>query len=61
MNKMANKVVAEYDYYTLDQARKIILAEEKQRKKKIIENYVAIATMFATPFLMFFHWIIVGY
>lgn len=61
MNKMANKVVAEYDYYTLDQARKIILAEEKQRKKKIIENYVAIATMFVTPFLMFFHWIIVGY
>ena len=33
-----NKIVVEYDYYTLEQAREIILEEEKQRKMKILEN-----------------------
>lgn len=27
-------VVAEYDYYTIDQARKIIREEEMQKKKR---------------------------
>ena len=27
-----SKIVAEYDYYTLDQARKIILAESRHRR-----------------------------
>ncbi len=56
-----NKIVVEYDYYTLEQAREIILEEEKQRKRKILENYVAIAIMFAAPFLMILHWLVIGY
>lgn len=56
-----NKIVAEYDYYTLEQARKIILEEERQRKRKMLENYAAIAIMFVAPFLMFLHWLIIGY
>ena len=30
-----NRIVAEYDYYTLEQARKIILEEERQKKENI--------------------------
>lgn len=56
-----NRIVAEYDYYTLEQARKIILEEERQKKRKILENYVALAIMFSTPFLMILHWLIIGY
>ena len=56
-----NNIVAEYDYYTWDQARKIILAEERQKKNEIVECYLAGAAMFLMPILMFLHWLIVGY
>lgn len=58
---MQKNIVAEYDYYTLDQARKIILAEENQRKKETIECYIGCAVMCLMPILMFLHWLIVGY
>lgn len=56
-----NKIVAEYDYYTLEQARKIVLTEERQRKKRVVENYIGIVAMLIFPFLMFLHWLIIGY
>ena len=34
-----NVIVAEYDYYTLDQARKIIREEEIQKKKEEMDFY----------------------
>lgn len=58
---MKDFIIAEYDYYTLEQARKIIFAEEKRRKKKIIESYIAIAIIYIFPFMLFLHWLIVGY
>ena len=31
------KVVAEYDYYTLDQAREIL--EEEEKRRKLVEKF----------------------
>lgn len=71
-----NNIVVEYDYYTLDQARKIIYAEmqadrEKlisiaryKRKKKIELIKLTIGlflTLIALPLGMCIHWLVVGY
>lgn len=58
---MQNNIVVEYDYYTLDQAREIILAEIKQKKRETMECYIASAAMCLIPILMFLHWLIIGY
>ena len=58
---MCNNIVAEYDYYTLDQAREIILEETRQKKRETIESYIASAVMCIVPVLMFLHWLIIGY
>lgn len=58
---MKNDIVAEYDYYTLDQARKIIEEERKEEIKETIEEYMSIGAMFVTPFLFILHWIVFGY
>lgn len=54
-------VVAEYDYYTLDQARKIIETENRKRKKENIETYLSAAIMVIIPVLYIIDWIIFGY
>lgn len=56
-----NTVVAEYDYYTLEQARKIIFMEQKQKRKEVIECYISAAIMFAIPLLFLIDWLIFGY
>lgn len=58
---MKNNIVAEYDYYTLDQARKIFEEERKRKKRETIEEYASIGAMFVTPFLFILHWIVFGY
>ena len=55
-----NIVVAEYDYYTLDQARKIIKKKKKKKKQEVIEEYLSIAFMFIIPILFVLYWITVG-
>lgn len=54
-------VVAEYDYYTLDQARKIIRKEEKQKKEEEKDLYKSAAVMVIIPILFLIHWIVFGY
>jgi len=54
-------VVAEYDYYTLDQARRIIQEEERQKKKEERDCYKSVATMVIIPILFLIHWIVFGY
>lgn len=54
-------VVAEYDYYTLDQAREIIQAEERQKKQELIEDYLSVVAILVIPVLFVVHWIIFGY
>lgn len=56
-----NVIVAEYDYYTLDQARKILEDEIKQNRKETIEEYMSVVAMFVIPVLFVLHWIIFGY
>ena len=56
-----NIVVAEYDYYTLDQARKILEDERKQDRKETIEEYMSMIAIFVIPVLFVLHWIIFGY
>lgn len=58
---MRDNIVAEYDYYTLDQAREIILEEAKKKKRETIECYIASIAMCIIPVLMFLHWLIIGY
>lgn len=66
------KVVAEYDYYTLDQARKILKEEERHRRKAAKEKFrrecvelfkdVTIALVAIVPMvIMFLHWLFIGY
>lgn len=54
-------VVAEYDYYTLDQARKIISAENRQKRRRILEGYFSAALMILIPLLFVIDWLICGY
>lgn len=64
-----SQIVATYDYYTLDQARKIIRQEERQKaRQKRIEQVENIKTatvlgffMIGCPLLMFLHWLAFGY
>ena len=56
-----NIVVDEYDYYTLDQARKILEDERKQNRKETIEEYMSMIAIFVIPVLFVLHWIIFGY
>lgn len=73
---MNDNVVAEYDYYTLDQARNIIYAEmqrdreklisiSRHRRKKKIERIKLTIGLFlilgALPLGMCVHWLVVGY
>ena len=63
------EIVATYDYYTLEQARKIIRQEQRQKaRQKRIERVNAIKTtlvlsffMIGCPLLMFLHWVAFGY
>lgn len=63
------EIVATYDYYTLEQARKIIRQEERQKaRQKRIEQVETIKTtlmlaffMIGCPLLMFLHWVAFGY
>lgn len=64
-----SQIVATYDYYTLEQARKIIRQEQRQKaRQKRIERVETIKTtlvlsvfMIGFPFLMFIHWLAFGY
>ena len=64
-----SQIVAEYDYYTLEQARQIIKQEERQKaRQKRIEQVETIRTtlvlsffMIGCPLLMFLHWVVIGY
>lgn len=59
--KENNIVVAEYDYYTLDQARKIFEEEKKQKRKETIEAYKSVAVMLGILVFFVLHWIVFGY
>lgn len=68
-------VVAEYDYYTLEQARELVYAEMEQdrirRKKAILKKRQAkieeikltlgLGAMTLLPFGMFLYWLVFGY
>ena len=58
---MRKKIVAEYDYYTLEQARKIIEEERKEKRKEIRDDYMSAASMVIIPILFVLHWIVFGY
>lgn len=58
---MRNVIVAEYDYYTLDQAKSILEEERKAKRREIIEEYMSVAAMFVVPVLFVLHWIVFGY
>lgn len=55
------KIVAEYDYYTLEQARRIFEEERKLRRKENIDAYMSAASMVIIPILFVLHWIVFGY
>lgn len=70
-----NTIVATYDYYTLDQARKIIYAEmaedrerkkekSRRRRKEKLESIKLTIGLFISligiPMLMVLHWIVTG-
>lgn len=64
-----SQIVAEYDYYTLEQARQIIRQEQRQKaRQKRIERVETIKEilvigffMIGCPLLMFLHWLAFGY
>lgn len=60
---MKNKdvIVAEYDYYTLEQARRIFEEERKLKRKESIDAYMSAASMVVIPVLFVLHWIVFGY
>ncbi len=58
---MRKKIVAEYDYYTLEQARKILEEERKEKRKEIRDDYMSVASMVIIPILFVLHWIVFGY
>lgn len=63
------EIVATYDYYTLEQARKIIRQEERQKARQkrqelindIKTTLVISFFMIGCPLLMFLHWLAFGY
>lgn len=63
------EIVANYDYYTLEQARQIIRQEQRQKaRRKRQEQVNTIKTTFVIgffmigcPLLMFLHWLAFGY
>ena len=55
---MRKKIVAEYDYYTLEQARKILEEERKEKRKEIRDDYMSAASMVIIPILFVLHWIV---
>lgn len=54
-------VVAEYDYYTLDQARKIFEEERTQKSMETVEIYMSVSAMVVIPVLFVLYWIVFGY
>lgn len=56
-----NDIVAEYDYYTLAQARKIIYEETRKKKREIREECMSVVSMIVIPVLFVLHWIVFGY
>ena len=60
-----NAIVAEYDYYTLDQAEKILKEKEhKQKQKDREENISAIVTTLLAIAIcigFFTYWLLIGY
>ena len=61
------KIVATYDYYTLDQARKILYREESKRKKRkarieqIKANMILFSFNVLAPVYLTISWAISGY
>ena len=61
------KIVATYDYYTLDQARKILYREESKRKKRkarieqIKVNMILFSFYVLAPAYLIISWAISGY
>ena len=61
------KIVATYDYYTLDQARKILYREESKRKKRkarieqIKANMILVSFYVLAPVYLIISWAISGY
>lgn len=64
---MKNEVVATYDYYTLEQAKRILYGQRKRRKrrKKMIDqiktNLVLFSFYVLVPMYLFISWAISGY
>lgn len=56
-----NAIVAEYDYYTLDQAQRILKNRERKRKKENRDAWIVAFIMVAIPFVLFFLWLTFGY
>lgn len=63
--KMKNAVVATYDYYTLDQARKILCMEQrkqKRRRKRIDQIKMNLVLFYVlVPVYFVISWLINGY
>lgn len=61
------KIVATYDYYTLEQARKILYREESKRKKRkerieqIKFNMMLFSFYILVPMYFILEWIMRGY
>ena len=61
------KIVATYDYYTLDQARKILYREESKRKKRkarieqIKANMILFSFYVLAPVYFILEWILRGF
>ena len=61
------KIVATYDYYTLDKARKILYREESKRKKRkarieqIKANMILFSFYVLAPVYLIISWAISGY
>lgn len=60
-----NAIVAEYDYYTLDQARNILKTQERNRKRKnrqeTISAIVFSVLVILICFSFFAYWLLIGY
>lgn len=62
-----HKIVATYDYYTLEQARKILYREESKRKKRkermerIKFNMMLFSFYILVPAYFVLEWILRGY
>lgn len=60
-----NAIIAEYNYYTLDQAEKILKEKERKRKQKDREENISaiVATLLAIAICtgFFTYWLLIGY